>query len=427
MMGYPERLAEAESESEARSILDELLYESSPRWKQSHVEQYLSERFHAILREYFNSDGRLRRKSASLKVVRWLERKLGGIGGIGFIPLLKCATSFAGSLASFRNAVDYAIDCEGENALSMVDENLVVFTAMVEVETATTSVRAARELVSFANVGLEAKVLGSLEKLAPWLDTVEPEKRSEAAHHLVCLTDYLADVSFRVIYRAQNAVSPSQIANWLDGRSQLQWPEELVQYHLMEDWRFWPQGSNGFKLASDMREGARTSDDIARRFLAALDGTLEDHSFLSRNPFAVETGFPSYSRLRVYVVKVSQGRGKTGRYVAHIDAGSKGPRGKIQVDRSGGRIPVLCGYCYEEDVYVLWDMGLYDEYSYGHTVSVGMDAVYAAVAGELGCEHRSIRAGKEIVVTTSPERLAEGLSERIELSRQRLSGGSYDV
>jgi hypothetical protein len=102
---------------------------------------------------------------------------------------------------------------------------------------------------------------------------------------------------------------------------------------------------------------------------------------------------------------------------------SRGQRGSF--DNDGGRIVLLVGYAAEEDVFVLWDAGLYSDFAWSRNVQVKGRTIIDATAGKIATQERQLRpaTGKsavETVLAVKARNLAEAIERRMELTRQRL-------
>ena len=83
------------------------------------------------------------------------------------------------------------------------------------------------------------------------------------------------------------------------------------------------------------------------------------------------------------------------------------------------------GYAADEDVFILWDAGLYSEFAWSRNVQVKAETIIEASAGKLATQERQLRpaTGKatvETVLAVKSRRLAEAIIRRMELTRERL-------
>lgn len=100
---------------------------------------------------------------------------------------------------------------------------------------------------------------------------------------------------------------------------------------------------------------------------------------------------------------------------------------RASFDTSGGRLALVAGYTADEDVFILWDAGLYRDFSWSRNVQVKSDTIMQAYAGAIGHQEREMRpagGGRviETVLTASASRLADAIGLRTDLTRRRLLG-----
>jgi hypothetical protein len=94
-------------------------------------------------------------------------------------------------------------------------------------------------------------------------------------------------------------------------------------------------------------------------------------------------------------------------------------------DNGDGRIVLLIGYAAEEDVFVLWDAGLYPDFAWSRNVQVKAETIIQASAGKLATQERQLRPPNgrpvvETVLAVKPRGLADAVVRRMELTRERL-------
>jgi len=97
-------------------------------------------------------------------------------------------------------------------------------------------------------------------------------------------------------------------------------------------------------------------------------------------------------------------------------------------DQTGGRIVLLAGYEPELEIFILWDSGLYPDFTYSRNVQVKAETVYGAFAGKVCQQKRHIRRQKleikvETVLTARAKLLEEALLIRMKLTRTRMISG----
>jgi excisionase family DNA binding protein len=172
-----------------------------------------------------------------------------------------------------------------------------------------------------------------------------------------------------------------------------------------------------------------TQTELYRRFTKALGDRVERHSALERKPLELDLVPPLPSRARVYLFNATRppgGRPMGEHKVQLIMPGQRrGQRG--QFDQSDGRIVLLAGYAAEEDVFILWDAGLYPDFAWSRNVQVKAETIIEATAGHIARQERRLRSGDsepttEIVLACPLPLLAEAIRLRQDLTRARLAG-----
>ena len=168
--------------------------------------------------------------------------------------------------------------------------------------------------------------------------------------------------------------------------------------------------------------------ELHRRFLDALAGAVRSHGALDQKPLEVDLVAPLPSRIRLYIFNATRppgGRPLGEHKVQLIVPGQRrGTRGSF--DQSGGQIVVLAGYAAEENVFVLWDAGLYSGFAWSRNVQVKGETLIHASAGKIAEQERRLRPAPGNTVTETllacpPTRLAEALVRRLEITRDRIS------
>lgn len=159
------------------------------------------------------------------------------------------------------------------------------------------------------------------------------------------------------------------------------------------------------------------------KFILALEDRVVWYSDVDCKPLDMDLLPPLPLHIRVYLFNATHPPG--GRTLGEhkiqlmVPGQKRGEKGSF--DESGGRIIVLAGYQPDVDVFILWDAGLYPEFSYSRNVQVKAETVYDAIAGKIGVQQRRIRSrGVEKVLTARPDRLKEALVLRMEYTRMRL-------
>ena len=171
-----------------------------------------------------------------------------------------------------------------------------------------------------------------------------------------------------------------------------------------------------------------TQSELHRRFVTALGAKVERHTNLERKPLELDLAAPLPSRVRVYLFNATRPPGgrPTGEHkVQLIMPGQKrGERG--QFDQSDNRVVLLAGYAAEEDVFVLWDAGLYPDFAWSRNVQVKAETLFEATAGRIARQERRLRPGEGEAVTETllacpASLLAEAIRLRQDLTHARLA------
>ena len=168
--------------------------------------------------------------------------------------------------------------------------------------------------------------------------------------------------------------------------------------------------------------------ELHRRFLKALGDKAKSNSEIERKPLEVDLSAPMPSRIRVYLFNVTRppgGRPLGEHKVQLIIPGQK--RGeRANFDQSDGRIVLLAGYAAEEDVFVLWDAGLYADFAWSRNVQVKAATLIEASAGRVAEQGRRLRPTDgepvtETLLACPPQRLCDALVRRVEITRRRMA------
>lgn len=179
-------------------------------------------------------------------------------------------------------------------------------------------------------------------------------------------------------------------------------------------------------LASTTRLG---QEDLHRRFLEALGGSVTSHSDAETKPLEVDLKPPLPPWLRVYLFNATRPPGgrPAGEFKIQLMAAGQGRGERGSFDTTGGRLVIVAGYAADEDVFILWDGGLYKDFAWSRNVQVKSGTVLDAFSGSIGRQDRTIRPASgdrvtETVLAAAPARLGEALQLRVELTRRRLLG-----
>ncbi|MFW2449228.1 MAG: helix-turn-helix domain-containing protein [Qipengyuania pacifica] len=170
--------------------------------------------------------------------------------------------------------------------------------------------------------------------------------------------------------------------------------------------------------------------ELHRRFLEALGSDLVPLGPIDRKPLEADLPAPVSKRIRLYIFNATRPPG--GRPVGEhkiqliIPGQKRGDRGNF--DQSDGRTVLLAGYAAEEDVFILWDAGLYADFAWSRNVQVKAGTIVKAYAGRIAEQERRLRPAEGSAVTETllacrPEHLADAIIRRIELTRERMMRG----
>jgi excisionase family DNA binding protein len=188
-----------------------------------------------------------------------------------------------------------------------------------------------------------------------------------------------------------------------------------------------PSEATPGRAVEDLTERV-SQEELHRRLVQALaTAAVRSHAPLDRKPFEIDLGPPLPQRVRVYMYNATRppgGRPLGEHKVQLIIPGQR--RGeRASFDNGDGRIVLLIGYGAEEDVFILWDAGLYPDFAWSRNVQVKAETIIQASAGKLATQDRQLRPTNgrptvETVLAVKPRRLAEALVRRMELTRERL-------
>jgi len=170
--------------------------------------------------------------------------------------------------------------------------------------------------------------------------------------------------------------------------------------------------------------------EMHQRLIDALGSRVLRHGVISSKPLEVDLGGQLPVRTRIYMFNATRPPGgrPTGEHKVQliVPGQRRGERGSF--DHGDDRVVLLVGYVAEEDVYVLWDAGLYANFAWSRNVQVKVETIIEATAGKLASQFRQLRPAEgpavvETLLAAPTERLAEAIDTRIQLSRQRLIEG----
>jgi hypothetical protein len=168
--------------------------------------------------------------------------------------------------------------------------------------------------------------------------------------------------------------------------------------------------------------------ELHRRIVLALGPALvRNHAGWDAKPFDIDLASPLPQRSRIYIYNATRppgGRPLGEHKVQLITPGQR--RGKrASFDDGDGRIVLLMGYAVEEEVFVLWDAGLYSNFAWSRNVQVKAKTIIAASAGKLATQERQLRVPgsqvtRETVIAAKARLLSEAIVKRMELTRERM-------
>lgn len=168
--------------------------------------------------------------------------------------------------------------------------------------------------------------------------------------------------------------------------------------------------------------------DLHRRLAAALGPTnVLSHSDWDTKPFEIDLASPLPQRVRVYMYNATRPPGgrPLGEHKVQLIVPGQARDQRGSFDHSDGRIVMLVGYAAEEDVFVLWDAGLYADFAWSRNVQVKAETIISASAGKIATQERHLRppSGKtvtETVVAVRSRDLMDGFLKRMDMTRERL-------
>ena len=167
--------------------------------------------------------------------------------------------------------------------------------------------------------------------------------------------------------------------------------------------------------------------ELHRRFLDALKGAVLSHVELDQKPLEADLAAPLPSRIRLYIFNATRPPGgrPLGEHKVQLIVPGQRRGTRASFDQSDGRIVLLAGYSAEENVFVLWDAGLYTDFAWSRNVQVKAETLIQATAGKIAEQKRRLRpaggnAVTETLLACPPSRLAEALARRIDITRERM-------
>jgi excisionase family DNA binding protein len=169
-------------------------------------------------------------------------------------------------------------------------------------------------------------------------------------------------------------------------------------------------------------------NDLHTRLLSALGRRVLWAGPIDRKPLEVDLSSPVPARVRVYMYNATRPPGgrPLGEHKVQLIVPGQSRGQRASFDHGDGRMVLLIGYAAEEDVFILWDAGLYNDFAWSRNVQVKAETIIQATAGRIATQFRQLRPGGseealETVIAAPAERLAEAVDRRIQLTRDRVS------
>jgi excisionase family DNA binding protein len=168
--------------------------------------------------------------------------------------------------------------------------------------------------------------------------------------------------------------------------------------------------------------------ELHQRLLSALgSAVLRVYTAMDAKPFEIDLAPPLPHRVRIYMYNATRPPGgrPLGEHKIQLIVPGKGRGERASFDHGDGRIVLLIGYAAEEDVFILWDAGLYSDFAWSRNVQVKAETIIEASAGKLATQERQLRpaTGKptvETVLAVKSRRVGEAIIRRMELTRERM-------
>jgi hypothetical protein len=188
------------------------------------------------------------------------------------------------------------------------------------------------------------------------------------------------------------------------------------------------QSSSTAGGGGDLTKQRLPQAELHRRLVQALGTAVRSHSSLEHKPLLLDLAPPLPLRVRAYMFNATQPPGgrPLGEHKVQLIAPGQGRKERGSFDNSDGRIVLLIGYGSEEDVFIIWDAGLYTDFAWSRNVQVKAETIIQASAGKLAAQERILRPPNgvppiaETVLAVKAHRLAEALVRRMELTLERL-------
>jgi excisionase family DNA binding protein len=167
--------------------------------------------------------------------------------------------------------------------------------------------------------------------------------------------------------------------------------------------------------------------ELHRRLIKALGPSVLMHTSVDIKPLDLDLLAPLPQKVRAYLYNLTRPPGgrPLGEHKVQLIVPGQRRGDRASFDNSGGRIVLLLGYAAEEDIFVLWDAGLYSDFAWSRNVQVKSETIIAATAGRLATQERQLRPSQgtsttETVLAVKPRLLCEAINRRMQLTRERL-------
>ena len=168
--------------------------------------------------------------------------------------------------------------------------------------------------------------------------------------------------------------------------------------------------------------------ELHRRFVQALgESVVRAHSSWDTKPFELDLNPPLPQRIRVYMYNATRPPGgrPLGEHKVQLIVPGQQRHQRASFDNGDGRIVLLVGYAAEEEVFILWDAGLYPDFAWSRNVQVKSETIIRASAGKIATQDRKLRPANarpsvETVLASNARQLADTIIMRMHLTRERL-------
>ena len=232
--------------------------------------------------------------------------------------------------------------------------------------------------------------------------------------------------------RGQWRIRKADFERWLSGRVPATGPALPVSHPIKDTAtkpanRFGPSTLAADRPVADLTERI-SQEALQRRLVEALGPTtVRSHAAWGSKPFDIDLAAPLPQRARAYIYNATRPPGgrPLGEHKVQLIVPGQRRSERASFDNGDGRIVLLVGYAAEEDVFILWDAGLYSDFAWSRNVQVKTETIIAASAGKLATQERLLRPRDqrpsiETVLACKPRLLAEAIVKRMDLTRQRL-------